>query len=318
MDQELLVERIDDGHKLIIELLRDGFDVTAAFWVRTSEDGTWLLYINSETVDVKKVSEAYRRVYACLNRLGPSSVAPSEVKLINPSNPISVAAVLVRDRYPGRMPTRFQGKRLGPMAVDEVYIYPRERWFKGFEDTKKHFPSAEILTLPILSKDVFTEAARRLIGHINASTFEGRVPGTVYFLGPQGSSGKALGELLFIYRPEGWNTLFRADTNSWQEVVHVQTGEKLYQTADFGPLQAMKSEQQPAARVLDIIKKLMEEGGHYLKIPPDPTPIYSIPYTPAPSAEEEAPTTIDWETIRRIMEAGGTIEVKRAAAKANE
>ena len=40
MDYELLVdERIDDGRSLLAGLVEDGFDVTVAFWAKTSEEG---------------------------------------------------------------------------------------------------------------------------------------------------------------------------------------------------------------------------------------------------------------------------------------
>lgn len=310
MDKELLVEeQIDDGRRLIIELLRADFDVTGAFWVRTGEDGLWLFYISSTAVDVKKVGGAYRQVYACLNNLSSPWIAPSDIKLIHPSNPVSVAAVMIRDRHPGRLPTRYHGKRLGPLAIEEAYIYPQERWFKGFDEIKQQFPSAEFFAVPILGKDVFNPVTRELNGRVNAATFEGRAPGTVIFLGPKGGSGQALGELGFVHRPEGWNTLFRTDTKSWEEVVYVGSGKKLYESADFGPLAALKTDQKPAARELEMIKKRMEEGNYCLLIPGNPNPIRSIPYTPPPRPGEAPQAVIDWEEIRRIMEAGGTIEV---------
>src|SRR5207244_616318 len=148
--------------------------------------------------------------------------------------------------------------RLGPLPIQEAYIYPRERWLKGFDDIKKNFPSAEIFTLPILSSDMQNPAVQELEGRINATPFEGRAPGTVYFVGPQGGSGRALVELVFIHRPEGWNTVFRADTNSWEEVVHVHTGKQLYESADFGALQALKTDRKPASREVDMIKQRLE------------------------------------------------------------
>jgi hypothetical protein len=52
MDTELLVDnRIEDGQKLLAELLKAGFDVNVAFWVRTSEEGLWFLYIGSTSVE---------------------------------------------------------------------------------------------------------------------------------------------------------------------------------------------------------------------------------------------------------------------------
>lgn len=126
MDTELLVEpRIEDGRKLLGELVRDGFDVTVAVWVRTSEEASWSLTIGSNSVTPEKSGEAYGTLYVCLSRLPDSSVSLSEVKLVQASDPIARDAVAVRERHPGFSPIRYNGKRLGNLAIEEAYIYPR-------------------------------------------------------------------------------------------------------------------------------------------------------------------------------------------------
>jgi hypothetical protein len=126
MDTELLVDnRIEDGQKLVAELVLAGFDVSVAFWVKTSEEGLWFLYIGSTSVEPSKVADAYRTLYACLSRIPDPWVSMSEVKLIQASNPIAKDALAARDRQPGRHPVRFQGKRLGNLSIEEAYIYPR-------------------------------------------------------------------------------------------------------------------------------------------------------------------------------------------------
>ena len=126
MDTELLVEsQIDDGQRLIEQLDRDGFEVRAAFWVKTSEEGLWHLYIASPSVDEAKQGEAYRKVYASLSRIPDSWISPSDIKLINDANLISQDIVAVRNRHPARTPIRYRGKRIGNISIIEVYIYPR-------------------------------------------------------------------------------------------------------------------------------------------------------------------------------------------------
>jgi hypothetical protein len=58
MDTELLVEQKDEGKRLIEQLGRDGFPVSVAFWVRTSEDGLWHLHIASPAVEEEKPVDA--------------------------------------------------------------------------------------------------------------------------------------------------------------------------------------------------------------------------------------------------------------------
>lgn len=126
MDTELLVDnRIEDGQKLVAELVVAGFDVSVAFWVKTAEEGLWFLYIGSTSVEPSKIGDAYRTLYACLSKIPDPSVSISEVKLIQVSNPIAKDAIAARDRQPGRLPVRFQGKRLGSLSIEEAYIYPR-------------------------------------------------------------------------------------------------------------------------------------------------------------------------------------------------
>src|SRR5437868_15540683 len=99
MDTELLVEnQIDDGWRLLAELVRDGFDISVAFWARTSEEGLWFFYVASPSVTAGKIDEAYRTVYRSLSRLQGISISISEIKLLHSSNPIAREAAEVRDR----------------------------------------------------------------------------------------------------------------------------------------------------------------------------------------------------------------------------
>jgi len=127
MDTELLVEdRIADGEKFIAELIRDGFDVTVALWAKTSEEGLWFLYVGSSSVQAGNIGVSYRRAYECLSRVPSASIRLSEIKLVAATNPIAEEAIAVRDRYPARLPTRFQGTRLGNLSIEEAYIYRRD------------------------------------------------------------------------------------------------------------------------------------------------------------------------------------------------
>jgi hypothetical protein len=243
MGTEPLVEnQIDDGQRLIDLLVRDGFEVSVAFWVTTSEEGLWHLYIGSPSVDERKLGEAYRKVYASLAKIPDSWISPSDIKLVNATNPIATEAVEVRDRYPARIPARYQGKRLGGLSIREAYVYPPPKsYFKGFDEIKKQFPSAEIFWISVGNTGALLGTVSPFIGKINESGFEGKAPATLMFMGPQASSREPLAKLGFVYRPEGWNALFNPATQKWEEVVHVATGKPLYEAVDFSPLAAMKA-----------------------------------------------------------------------------
>jgi hypothetical protein len=48
MDQDTLIEKqIDDGAKFVDKLSREGVEVTAAFWLKASDDSQWYFYIAS-------------------------------------------------------------------------------------------------------------------------------------------------------------------------------------------------------------------------------------------------------------------------------
>jgi hypothetical protein len=329
MDQELLVEsRIEDGQRLIDQLVRDGFPVRVAFWVKTSEEGDWFFFLGSPEVDFEKPGDAYGKVYVSLSKVPDCSISLSEIKLVNGTNPVARAAVALRDRHKGMVPTRFHGKRLGNLAVEEAYIYPppdepfrgldeikrQIPGFPGLDEIKRQFPSATVFRFYVLTKDVGLDSGiqplRPFMGKINADEFEGRAPRTVYFLGPEASSGKSLASLVFIHRPEGWNTLFRQETQRWEEVRFAATGEPPYQAVDFAPLAAMKTDMKPHEDQIAHMRELMRQG-YCITLPPDPTVIDRIPFTPNTRSDTLPPGVIDWEAIRRHIEEGGKVNLHK-------
>lgn len=123
MDQGSLVERqINDGLWIINELSRDGFDVTAAFWLKESENGQWFFYIASQDVDRKGLATAYRTVLDTLKRKPDLWIDRFQVKLIGATNPITQDVLAIRGPQSG-IPTRYFGSRLGNVSIEEAFIY---------------------------------------------------------------------------------------------------------------------------------------------------------------------------------------------------
>jgi hypothetical protein len=126
MDLELLVDdRIEDGKALLEELSEDRFDVTVAFWAKADDGGRWSLYIGSAAVRSVSIADAYRELYAALRRLPDARLSLSDIKILDPDDPVARDAIRARDRVPGRLPKRYRGERLGDLAIEEAYIYPR-------------------------------------------------------------------------------------------------------------------------------------------------------------------------------------------------
>lgn len=124
MDTDSLVKaRINDGRKFINVLSDRGFDVTAACWAETSEDGIWFLYVASQEVDRKKLAAAYREAFAILDTIPGTMLSASNVKLIGTNNPITLDILELRKLYSERLvgsPTAFE---LGSTGVNSIYVY---------------------------------------------------------------------------------------------------------------------------------------------------------------------------------------------------
>jgi hypothetical protein len=125
MDTDTLVEsRIEDGQRLLSRLAASGFDVTAASWVKTGDDGRWSLYIASRAVDERGLAAAYSEAYGVLQSMDDSELSMFEVKLLSPQSPVARDVLEFQRRHPGRMPTRTRQPQLGNLAIEEAYIYP--------------------------------------------------------------------------------------------------------------------------------------------------------------------------------------------------
>jgi hypothetical protein len=126
MDQETLVEKqIDDGAKIVRELRANAFAVTAAWWMRTSEEGLWFLYVASPEVEDAGIAAAYRKLHTIMQSLEPLWVDWFRVKLVGPENPIAKDVVATLVKYGDRFAARFGGKKLGNVTIDGAYIYPQ-------------------------------------------------------------------------------------------------------------------------------------------------------------------------------------------------
>jgi hypothetical protein len=124
MDAELLVDdQIAQGKSLIEQLIKDNFNVSVAFWVKATDDGSWQLHIASPDVNEEKPSEAYQKVYNSLDTISSGTISALDINLINGQNPNAQAAIEYRNRVHARKDVRYYGKKLGNLAVKEAYIY---------------------------------------------------------------------------------------------------------------------------------------------------------------------------------------------------
>jgi hypothetical protein len=127
MDSDTLVENLlEDGQKLIAELLGRGFEVAAAFWLKASQNGKWDFYIVSPAVDAEGILKAYARLLSVVRTMPqPFDIDFFKIKLISPAHPIAANVVAIQGRARGiqTRPIRWSGTSLGNVSIDGAYLY---------------------------------------------------------------------------------------------------------------------------------------------------------------------------------------------------
>lgn len=129
MDTSSMVKNdIENGLRLLEQLVRDGINVTIAFWVRflLEETGPWF-YIVSNAVDRKGLQVARRELHDSIRRIPlpwrpwSSDAVLAKLRLIGAEDPLARDVLAVRAQFPGK--NRFRGVRIGDQLVDELVIY---------------------------------------------------------------------------------------------------------------------------------------------------------------------------------------------------
>src|SRR4051794_37323559 len=92
MDQAAIVsDQFSAGRKLILELMKDGFPVEYAAWIKEPDADQWYLYIATPWVADKGPTAAYRSMHASFHRLAPLWFNEFQVKLVSPDDPVARA-----------------------------------------------------------------------------------------------------------------------------------------------------------------------------------------------------------------------------------
>jgi hypothetical protein len=124
MDQGALVmPQLDAGARLVNEFDKYA-PVRAAFWLKPRDEGEWYLYLASDQIDDSNFDVAYGEVLRLTGKTPTPWLDPLQVKVISADAPLAKAVLAILARYPGKVPTRYQGRELGGVPVEEVYIYP--------------------------------------------------------------------------------------------------------------------------------------------------------------------------------------------------
>jgi hypothetical protein len=117
----------EDGKRIIEQLPQHGFEVTAAFWLKRSDDEKWRFYVVSPAAENERLNEAYSRLIRLIRaRPQPHWLDPLEVKLIGPNHAVAKDVLAIHTRTPGTngYPIRWGGTQLGNIHIDDAYLYP--------------------------------------------------------------------------------------------------------------------------------------------------------------------------------------------------
>lgn len=119
----LVMDEIDAGAEFI-KRLNAYRPVKAACWLRKSEDEERYLYVALDGLTDKNADSAYGEVLRIAGEMKDRYIDPFRVKVISTDHPVAKAILDIYRRYPGRIPTRYNGHAFGGTGVAEVYIYP--------------------------------------------------------------------------------------------------------------------------------------------------------------------------------------------------
>jgi hypothetical protein len=110
--------------RLLLTLKGDNFDVKAALWLYTTDTYQWFLYIVSDVVEQKGITEAYKLLFKAIRPLANLEIDRFEVKLIGPADSLAKAVMSFLSKQLAPVPTLARGTTLGDVHIEQAYIYP--------------------------------------------------------------------------------------------------------------------------------------------------------------------------------------------------
>lgn len=124
MGQELLVdEQISAGEDFARDF-SEYVSVAAAFWINPADSDHWYLYIASADINDDNFDVAYGEVLRRISKDRNQWLDPFQIKLLNSAEPLAAEVIEIRNRYPLRISTRYNGSSIAGMPISGAYIYP--------------------------------------------------------------------------------------------------------------------------------------------------------------------------------------------------
>ncbi len=116
----------EEGNKIVEYLQQHAFEVSAAFWVKTSSKEVWRLYIVSPIAESIAWSEAYGQFSSLIVEMDLDWVDRFTVKLIGPNHPMAKAVLAIHADHVGKKarPIHWSGPMLGNVSIEGAFLYP--------------------------------------------------------------------------------------------------------------------------------------------------------------------------------------------------
>ncbi len=124
MDNPILVNESKDAGLSLLQLVNKDHPVRVGFWLKTSDEPNWLLYIGGNWVKHTYSMDAYGVVISALDELNNPDIFVLGIRVIAMGHHFAKAALTFWEEYPGKTPVWYRDSRFGESYVDRVYLYP--------------------------------------------------------------------------------------------------------------------------------------------------------------------------------------------------
>jgi hypothetical protein len=119
----LVIQQIDAGARFLGEFQKYA-PIQSAFWLKETDEEEWNLYVVSDQITDDNFDAAYGEVVRIAGQLQDPWFDPFQIKFSGVDEQLAKALLEIQKKYAGRLPTRYRGRQLGGVNVEEAYIYP--------------------------------------------------------------------------------------------------------------------------------------------------------------------------------------------------
>ncbi|HET6628344.1 MAG TPA: hypothetical protein VFG91_01065 [Woeseiaceae bacterium] len=125
VDTSLNQGLIEAGQELIRRLDKEGLGPDAAFWLYSSESGTWRLYIAQSKVGRSGPKVIYRQIQKLLKAQHDESdhIELSDIGLMPSDSPFITTLRRAVQTAPGIAGVRFKNNVINGNLIEDAYIY---------------------------------------------------------------------------------------------------------------------------------------------------------------------------------------------------